>query len=123
MNLGETAYLVTERRDREHSIDGRSRSWLIGPDCALFRDPPKGVVELHGVNRICRSPQYSRVYYMDQLSHLKKSLLMLKTSSCEPVKLADMVILEDDFLNCVEDRIKDIEVKMTIVGGKVVYER
>jgi len=43
--------------------------------------------------------------------------------SIEPGKLADMVILEDDFLNCAEDRIKDIEVKMTIVGGKVVYER
>ncbi|MBA7557306.1 hypothetical protein ES705_50054 [subsurface metagenome] len=43
--------------------------------------------------------------------------------SIEPVKLADMVILEDDFLNCAEERIKDIEVKMTITGGKVVYER
>jgi len=43
--------------------------------------------------------------------------------SIEPGKLADMVILEDDFLNCAEERIKDIEVKMTIAGGKVVYER
>ncbi len=43
--------------------------------------------------------------------------------SIEPGKFADMVILEDDFLNCVEERIKDIEVKMTIAGGKVVYEK
>jgi predicted amidohydrolase YtcJ len=43
--------------------------------------------------------------------------------SIEPGKLADMVILKDDFLNCAEDRIKDIAVKTTITGGKVVYKR
>ncbi len=42
--------------------------------------------------------------------------------SIEPGKLADMVVLEQDFLTCPEDAIKDIKVKITMVGGKVVFE-
>ncbi len=41
--------------------------------------------------------------------------------SIEPGKLADMVVLEQDYLNCPADQIKDITVEMTLVGGKVVY--
>jgi predicted amidohydrolase YtcJ len=36
-------------------------------------------------------------------------------------KLADLVILTDDVLNIPPERIKDVRVLMTIVGGKVVY--
>ncbi|HUU29141.1 MAG TPA: amidohydrolase [archaeon] len=43
--------------------------------------------------------------------------------SIEPGKLADLVVLEQDFLTCPEDEIKDITVKMTIVGGEAVFER
>jgi predicted amidohydrolase YtcJ len=43
--------------------------------------------------------------------------------SIEPGKLADMVIIAEDFLTCPEDGIKDIEPLQTIVGGKVVYAR
>jgi predicted amidohydrolase YtcJ len=38
-------------------------------------------------------------------------------------KLADLVILTDDILNIPPERIKDVRVLMTIVGGKVVYQR
>lgn len=41
----------------------------------------------------------------------------------EPGKLADMVVLSDDFLTCPEDDIKDIAAEKTIVGGEVVYDR
>jgi predicted amidohydrolase YtcJ len=41
--------------------------------------------------------------------------------SIESGKLADMVVISDDYLTCPVDRIRDIEPVMTIVDGKVVY--
>lgn len=43
--------------------------------------------------------------------------------SIEPGKLADMVVISEDYLTCPVDHIKDIEALMTIVGGKTVYSR
>ncbi|MEA2063679.1 MAG: amidohydrolase family protein, partial [Gemmatimonadota bacterium] len=43
--------------------------------------------------------------------------------SIEPGKLADMTVLNQDYFTVPEERIKDITVRMTMVGGKVVYER
>ncbi|HSE49662.1 MAG TPA: amidohydrolase [Terriglobales bacterium] len=38
-------------------------------------------------------------------------------------KLADMVLLTDDIFSIPPEAIKDVKVEMTMVGGKVVYER
>ncbi|MBI3281041.1 MAG: amidohydrolase [Acidobacteria bacterium] len=43
--------------------------------------------------------------------------------SIEPGKLADFVVISKDFLSCPEDEIRDIEALLTVVDGKVVYER
>jgi predicted amidohydrolase YtcJ len=43
--------------------------------------------------------------------------------SLEPGKLADLVVLEEDILTCAPERIRDMEVALTIVGGRVVYRR
>ena len=43
--------------------------------------------------------------------------------SIEEGKLADFVVLSDDPYMVPRDKIKDIQVEMTIVGGKVVYEK
>jgi predicted amidohydrolase YtcJ len=43
--------------------------------------------------------------------------------SIEPGKLADLVVLSDDIMTCPEPRIAQIQVVMTIVGGRVVHER
>jgi predicted amidohydrolase YtcJ len=40
-----------------------------------------------------------------------------------PGFLADMAVLDRDYFACDEEEIKDIKVLMTIVDGKVVYER
>ncbi|HEY7539035.1 MAG TPA: amidohydrolase [Methylomirabilota bacterium] len=40
-----------------------------------------------------------------------------------PGKLADLAVLSDDPLACPEERLRDITAEMTIVGGRVVYER
>jgi len=42
--------------------------------------------------------------------------------SLEVGKLADIVILSNDLLNCTEDEILDTQVAMTIVGGEIKYE-
>jgi len=42
--------------------------------------------------------------------------------SIEPGKLADIVVISDDILSVSKEKIKDIEVLKTLVGGKVVYE-
>jgi predicted amidohydrolase YtcJ len=43
--------------------------------------------------------------------------------SIEPGKLADIAVLSEDLYDCPADQIKEIVSDMTIVGGKVVYER
>ena len=42
--------------------------------------------------------------------------------SISPGKLADLVLLDADPLTVDADALKDIKAKMTIVGGKVVWE-
>jgi predicted amidohydrolase YtcJ len=41
--------------------------------------------------------------------------------SIEPGKLADLVILSQDILACPEDRIKDTQVLLTMIDGRVVH--
>ncbi|MGC8998401.1 MAG: amidohydrolase [Candidatus Bathyarchaeia archaeon] len=41
----------------------------------------------------------------------------------EPGKWADLTVLSEDIFRVPPDRIKDVRVEMTIVGGRVVYER
>ena len=41
----------------------------------------------------------------------------------EPGKLADLIVLEEDILTCETARIRDMEVALTIVGGRVVFRR
>jgi predicted amidohydrolase YtcJ len=42
--------------------------------------------------------------------------------SITPGRLADMVVLSDDPNKVPPEKIKDIKVEMTIIGGKVVWE-
>jgi predicted amidohydrolase YtcJ len=43
--------------------------------------------------------------------------------SLEPGKLADLVVLSDDPMTCAEPRLRDADVLLTIVGGRVVHDR
>jgi predicted amidohydrolase YtcJ len=43
--------------------------------------------------------------------------------SIEPDKLADLVVLEDDIMTVPAKRIESMNVLMTVVGGKIVYQR
>lgn len=43
--------------------------------------------------------------------------------SIEPGKLADMIVLSDNILKVPVEKILEIEVEMTIINGKIVYEK
>jgi predicted amidohydrolase YtcJ len=54
------------------------------------------------------------------------SLARVSGGSCgtiEPGKLADLVVLSSDYMAVPEDQIKDIKADLTLVGGKVVFQR
>ena len=42
--------------------------------------------------------------------------------SIQPGKLADLVVLDRDYLTVPVDQIKDITSVMTIVGGRITYD-
>ena len=44
-----------------------------------------------------------------------------KLGSLEAGKLADLVVVDGDYMSVPEDQISELEVILTIVGGKVVY--
>ena len=54
----------------------------------------------------------------DQLDFNEKT-----RGSLEPGKLADLVVLDRDYLNCPDRELSQIKVLMTMVGGRVVFER
>jgi hypothetical protein len=41
----------------------------------------------------------------------------------EPGKLADLVVLDKDILTCEPQRIPDIGVSLTMVGGRIAFRR
>ncbi|MBI3665411.1 MAG: amidohydrolase [Acidobacteria bacterium] len=46
----------------------------------------------------------------------------LERGSIEPAKLADLVVIDRDFLACPEEEIKAIEPELVIIGGKTVFQ-
>ena len=60
---------------------------------------------------------------MTTINAAKLSFDEKRKGSIEVGKFGDSAILSDDFLTCEESRIMDIRSVVTIVGGKVVYER
>ena len=46
-----------------------------------------------------------------------------RKGTLEPGKLADLVVLSADYATLPEDQIKDIKADITIVGGKLVFQR
>jgi predicted amidohydrolase YtcJ len=43
--------------------------------------------------------------------------------SIEPGKLGDFVVLEDDLLTCSDDRLRALRADLTVIGGRVAFER
>ncbi|OFW45526.1 MAG: hypothetical protein A3J29_04680 [Acidobacteria bacterium RIFCSPLOWO2_12_FULL_67_14b] len=61
-----------------------------------------------------------------RLATINNAWLMMEErtkGSIEPGKFADLVVLNEDPLTCPEPRLRDAQVIMTMVGGKIVYQR
>ena len=46
-----------------------------------------------------------------------------RKGTIQPGKLADLVVLSSDDLAVPEEQIKDIKADLTLVGGKIVFQR
>jgi predicted amidohydrolase YtcJ len=60
------------------------------------------------------------------IAHTRKNAFFVfqedNLGSIQPGKLADLVVLDRDYLTVPADQIKDIQPVMTVVGGRVIYE-
>jgi hypothetical protein len=92
---------------------------FLGIWIALVRQPRRAERPLHPEQCISRE-QALRLYTINNafLTFEEK-----EKGSLEPGKLADLVILDRDYLTCPIDEVKEISVVATYLGGKAVYER
>jgi predicted amidohydrolase YtcJ len=90
---------------------------LTGIYAAVTRQAESGQVLLP---EECVSVQQALALYTVNAAYA--SLEEKIKGSLSPGKLADMVVLNDDPTKVPPEKIKDIKVEMTIIGGEVVYE-
>lgn len=84
---------------------------------------------------VTRTDEKGRVWGAKERIDRKTSLLMYtrwaarythdedRLGSIEPGKLADFVVLGDNLLTAPENVISDLPVRMTVVGGEIIYDR
>ena len=84
---------------------------------------------------VTRKTEGGRVFGADQRVSREQALRLVtidaawlnfdekRKGSIEVGKLADLAVLTGNFLTCPEDRIRELRAQVTIVGGKVVYDR
>jgi predicted amidohydrolase YtcJ len=90
---------------------------FLGMYAAVTRKTSQGVV-LTPEEKLTRE-QALRMYsgWGALLNHAEK-----ERGSIESGKLADLVVIDRDFLTCPEEQIKDIQAVLTIVEGRAVYD-
>jgi len=84
---------------------------------------------------VTRKGESGKVYGPEEAVSMKDAITMYTKAGAfltreekikgtlEPGKLADMVVLPEDPLTVSPDKLLTMKVEMTIVGGKVVYDR
>jgi predicted amidohydrolase YtcJ len=92
---------------------------FLGMWIALTRQPLGLQQPLHPEERLTRE-QAIRLY---TLNNAYLTFEEREKGSLEPGKLADFIVLGEDILTCPLDRIKDMTVERTYLGGRLVYCR
>ena len=91
--------------------------WL-GIWVAVARKTERG--DTHQPNEALTREQAIRLYTINNAYlHNEEA----EKGSLEPGKLADVIVIDRDILKCPEAEMRDTKVDLTIVGGKIVYER
>jgi hypothetical protein len=84
---------------------------------------------------VTRTDEKGRKYNVKEAVDRRQSLRMYTSwaarysedeetlGTLEAGKLADLVVLDGDYMTVPEEKITDLQVVLTVVGGKVVYER
>ncbi len=84
---------------------------------------------------VTRKGESGKVYGPDEAVSIKDAITMYTRNGAfltreekikgtlEPDKLADMIVLPEDILNVSPDKILHMPVDMTIVGGRILYDR
>ncbi len=109
------------------------RGFLVagGTDSAVVPYPPLWVI-YHFVTRdtisggVMGADQRITRREALQIETINNAYLTFEESikgSIEPGKLADLVVLPEDILTCPDKHIEQMTVSMTMVGGRVVYQR
>jgi len=130
-------YMVNYGRDRAYKMFTNKSYFDRGiiaagsSDCPITFSNP--ILNMHlAVNR---ETQTGQVINPNEKVTIQQALRMFtyngayasfdedKKGSIEVGKLADVVVLSEDLLNVSPDRIRDVYVEMTIIDGKIVYER
>jgi predicted amidohydrolase YtcJ len=84
----------------------------------VSRRDPKGSV--YGASEAIDREQALRLY-TSAASHY--TFEEARKGTIQPGKLADLVVLSSDYLAVPEEQIKDIKADLTLVGGKIVFQR
>lgn len=92
---------------------------FLGMWIAVCRQPRRGDGPLHPRQRLTRE-QALRLY---TINNAYLTFEEQEKGSLEPGKLADFIVLDTDLLTCPEERIRDIQVLQTYLGGTRVFER
>ena len=91
---------------------------LVGLSFEVFRKTEKGIT-LEGKESI----SFLEALKMHTINGAHASFEEKIKGTLEEGKLADLVVLSENPFEIDSDRIKDIKVEMTIIGGKIVYNK
>jgi predicted amidohydrolase YtcJ len=84
----------------------------------VTRKDPTG--QVYGASEAIGREQALRLYTSAASRYMFEET---RKGTLEAGKLADLVVLSADFMTVPDDQIKDITADMTMVGGKIVFQR
>jgi predicted amidohydrolase YtcJ len=149
--MAEHDILITQQPNFTYTLEGRYVETLH-EEHAAHNNPLRSPME-HGVfvaissdilpigpmvglyAAVTRKGQSGAVYAADEALSIEEAIIGYTRNGAyvtfeedlkgtlEPGKLADMVVLSEDLLTIDPERILGVEVDMTILGGRVVFER